>query len=107
MKLWLDDVRPMPNDYDVWIQDVNTAVYLIKSGHVDELSLDHDLGDGLVTGYDVAKLIEESAYNYDVKRIICHCHSANPVGKQQIEAAFKKADKFWKEWEGKDRNFIL
>ena len=65
MRVWLDDVRPMKDDYDVWCKTAESAIDLISCGHVTHISFDHDLGtDTGLTGYDVAKYIENCAWNY-------------------------------------------
>lgn len=98
MKLWLDDVRVMPDDYDVWCRRAEDAIAILKSGIVvSEISLDHDLGLDILTGYDVAKWIEAAAYA--LKPIVWHCHSQNPEGKRRIEAAMHNADEYWAEAE--------
>lgn len=98
MKLWLDDVRIMPDDYDVWCRKAEDVIAILKAGIVvHEISLDHDLGLDALTGYDVACWIEQAAYA--LKPIVWHCHSQNTSGKQRIEAAMRKADEYWAEAE--------
>ena len=96
MKLWLDDVRPKPSDYDVAVTDANEAIRWLETGQVTEISLDHDLGTEL-TGYTVAAWIERAAHNNEIPRLIWHIHSANPVGRQNMTMALQNADKYWDE----------
>jgi len=96
MKLWVDDIREMPDNYTVWCRTAEDAIAILLNHPVTEISLDHDLGEGQ-TGYTVAKFIEESAYNCTIAPLKCHCHSANPVGKKNIQAALNKAKQYWKE----------
>lgn len=98
MKLWLDDIRPMPDDFDIWAKTAKEAYQYIDTGKVRYISFDHDLGDG-ETGYDVAVYIEMRAFNNDIPRIEWNVHSANPVGRENIIFAMKNADKFWSEYE--------
>lgn len=64
------------------------AIAILSRGRVVECSLDHDLG-GDDTGYKVACWMEANGvWPKDGTR----CHSANPVGKQRIEAAIRKSD---------------
>jgi hypothetical protein len=109
LKIWLDDIRPIPLGYDIWAKSAYECIGLIISGNVTEISFDHDLGllgdedeDENNTGYKVATFIEEWAFNYahsltetELKRIKWDVHSANPSGKINIESAMKQADKFW------------
>lgn len=116
MKLWLDDERPMPIGFDVHVKSAWHAIELLKCGHFDEVSLDHDLGDldgDIGDGYDVACFIEEGARNLAmikegallpildarcpmiITRLKWNVHSANPVGAEKMRVALRKADEWW------------
>lgn len=75
-----------------WPDEVIDA---LKRGDVDELSLDHDLGDDKRgTGYDVLLWIEEEVHRrpaFDVPHI--SIHSANPVGRARMEAAIRAIER--------------
>lgn len=43
-KLWLDDVRPAPDDSWSWAKTVEEAQEILLTGEVTVASLDHDLG---------------------------------------------------------------
>jgi len=105
MKLWLDDIRPMPDDFDIWCTSASSAIECItmfsitdeKKRYITEISFDHDLGLEMNgTGYDVAEWIEEAAYYNMIPRIKWNIHSANPVGRINIETAMVNADKYWR-----------
>jgi hypothetical protein len=112
MKIWLDDIRPEPfplrdhresypfdryAPYDVVCVNAEQAIALINLGQVTFISFDHDLGQGK-TGYDVAKHIEEGAVTGTITTPIYYkCHSANPVGKENICAAMDNAWRHWAE----------
>lgn len=110
MRVWLDDVRPMPEGFDLWVKNYYIMLGLLVSGNVAYISFDHDLGllegetklDPYNTGYQVAKTIEEWAYRYQnglekayLPPIGWEIHSANPVGRKNIELAMKSAERFW------------
>lgn len=96
MKIWLDDVRPKPPDFDIWVKDATRAIQLLTVGGVTEISLDHDLGDETaLTGYDVAKHIEDGAYHGRIAPLTIAVHSANPVGRKNIEACIRNCKKYW------------
>ena len=95
MKLWLDDVREPVNKGWHWAKTGEEAIELLKQGAVEAVSFDHDLGESGISGYDVAKWIEEMAAHEGLDRITWKVHSANPVGKKNIEAAMRAADRFW------------
>ena len=94
-KLFLDDVRDTPNG---WVRAFTApeAIALLAAGGIDEISLDHDLGEGEAgTGYDVAVWIEEQAALGQLAPIRWSIHSANPVGRARMEAALRSAERFW------------
>ena len=44
MKLWLDDVRPPPDETWLWARTVDEAKRSSPQTELSEQSLDHDLG---------------------------------------------------------------
>lgn len=87
MRLWLDDVRPAPEGYDVVCFAVNNAIATIKQlEHFNEtielIDVDHDLGEYAKFGGDGVKLLdwlEETGRNYPIR-----IHSANVVGRENM-----------------------
>lgn len=63
---------------------------------IEVISLDHDLG-GDDTAMPVARMIEEGAYRKELPRIKWQIHSANPVGRMNLQAALGSADRYWNE----------
>ena len=98
MRVWVDDVRPKPDDYDVWLKNADVTIRTLRTCCVTHLSLDHDLGDDSKTGYDIAKFIEEAAYKKILAPLEVVVHSANPVGRKNIERALERARLFWRDW---------
>ena len=102
--VWLDDERDPcdPNTQklfgsignEVWVKSSVEAINLLKNGDVQEISLDHDLGEG-GTGMEVARWIEEEAFFERIQPLKWRIHSANPVGVDNMKLALKKADKYW------------
>ena len=81
MRIWLDDVRPMPAEWDVWLKTAEQAILAIRLGGVTAISLDHDLGEESdKTGYDVARFIEEGAFNDTIAPIEIYVHTAKSFG---------------------------
>ena len=78
MKIFLDDIRRCTPDY-TRVDNYLDCIRLLEQnkGKVEELSLDHDLGE-FHTGYSVCKWIVENEYYEGLNRIIIH--SSNPVG---------------------------
>lgn len=102
LKIWLDDKRPAPEG---WMaeNDVRLALHFIKNSAVEEISLDHDLGDeNEYTGYDVLKKIEQwLAERYITPSCvpIIRIHTANPVGRQNMLAALESIQRLIAAWE--------
>jgi len=109
IKVWLDDLLDSPEHSDrhtppnyVGVKTAWEAIDLLKQGNVEEISLDHDLGDDkkFGTGYDVAKFIEEEAFKSKsgenaIPPLIIKTHSDNAVGVSNMKMAIKNAYKFW------------
>ncbi len=94
MKIWLDDCRPCPNGF-IHCKTVEECINLLKTNEVCFISFDHDLGTDL-TGYDLAKWIEEQAFNKTLNKLDWKIHSANPTGAENIARAMTSAERFWK-----------
>lgn len=95
-KLWIDDIRPMPENFDFWAKTKDEAVDILKTGNITYVSFDHDLGDDEKgTGYDVAMWVEREAYLGHLKPFSYTIHSGNPVGAKNIEVAMTNAERYW------------
>lgn len=95
MKMYLDDVRPMPDGFDVAAKSYQEAVRLLATGCIKFISFDHDLGTK-ETGHDLANLIEKAANKGTLEPILWEIHSANPVGRKNIEEAMRGAQRIWR-----------
>lgn len=95
LRIWLDDVRPMPKGFDIWCKTADDCLYFVRHDNVEHISFDHDLGQSDGSGYFVASVIDGMAYSKEVNQISWDIHSANPVGRKNIEAAMKSAERFW------------
>lgn len=85
MKVFLDDERATPAGWTrvYWPEE---AIALLESGRVEEISLDHDLGDDEHgTGYDVVLWIEEAVATRGFKPPRMQVHSANSSARQKME----------------------
>ncbi len=99
ISIWLDDERPEPHGTQ-WVR-VTTSKQcidlIIKSQEddekVDQLSLDHDLGEPENgTGYDVVCFLEEMKHNNQTFKLPneTFVHSANPVGRRRMLQVINK-----------------
>lgn len=93
IKVWLDDERPMPLNYDVHVKTAEDAIALLAAGQVTHISLDHDLGQE-TTGYDVALWIERAAFEGMLGSLHVSVHTANPSGRRNILAALTSAKRW-------------
>lgn len=94
MKLYLDDVRDLPDESFDLARSYDEAVLFVKENGIPPfISFDHDLGVDeneklLPTGFDFAKWLVEmdmdNIYKFP-ENFSFNVHSANPVGKANIE----------------------
>lgn len=100
-KLYLDDIRiPQTEGWDI-VRNYDDFVYWIRlNGVPDEVSFDHDLAEISYdsktqkesfkyyekTGYDAAKWLGHYCISENIPFPKWNVHSANPVGKANIEA---------------------
>ena len=99
MKLWLDDLRPVPYGYE-GARSVNEAKQLILEAEhngieIEALDLDHDLGDYADQGGDAIRLLDwlaerETFYPVEI-------HTANPVGRVNMERILTRywGEQYW------------
>ena len=91
MKLFVGDTREVPDGTWTLVRTAKEAITLLQEheGEIEEISLDHDLGEGL-DGYHLLKWIEAKVFLHSYKPPgIMLVHSANPVGKANMEAAIR------------------
>lgn len=89
IKVYLDDEREAPEGW-IRVYWPEEAIELLKTGNVEELSLDHDLGDDdRGTGYDVILWIEEQVvlHNFNPPKI--RIHTANLSARLKMENGVK------------------
>jgi aspartyl/asparaginyl-tRNA synthetase len=71
MKLWIDDIRKKPSNYDFWAKSYDEAITILNTEKITHISFDHDLGsendNGMDTGYDIARIIEKWAHDGDIQ----------------------------------------
>ena len=91
MKVYLDDLREAPDGW-VRVKTAHDSIELLKSLKVEEISLDHDLGDEKIngSGYDVLLWIEEKVYTENLKPPKIKIHSANVSARLRMESALRK-----------------
>lgn len=94
-KLYLDDER-FPKLSDDWIivRSFDEFIKIIlDKGLPSHISFDHDLGDNVPTGFDCVKWMIHGM-KYDLRNVDINVHSANPVGRDNIEGLVKSWNKF-------------
>ena len=112
MKLWIDDVTPVPKGYSLVALSVNTAKRLIQmieyrnerygthtsEGITDDMEIElidigYDAGEYACDGEDYIKLLEwleETGRNYPIR-----IHSMNPFGVKNMRRIIQRNG--WKE----------
>ena len=94
MKVYLDDERSTP---DGWVRVYwpDEAIELLKTGQVQEISLDHDLGnDERGTGYDVVLWVEEAVMTRGFVPPRMSVHSANSSARKKMELGIDAIKKY-------------
>jgi len=98
MKLYLDDERNIPDNTWELVKTADDAIFCLKSGDVDYVSLDHDLGDDEAgTGYKVLLWIENELHNnptYIPPKI--SIHTANSSARDKMELGLESIKKYTK-----------
>lgn len=94
--MFLDDERmpdgvpglPEPDDW-VIVRSAAECIALLETREVIAVSLDHDLGADVPTGYDVACWLELAHAEGRPVPPQLYVHTANPVGRARILAALR------------------
>jgi len=79
MKVFLDDIRETPTGWHRTFTVAETITCL-ESRQVTHLSVDNDLGEGLVEGYEVLNWLEEAIYTdktFPIPVIIVHSDNSS------------------------------
>ena len=93
MRIWIDDIRPMPSVYYIHCQSVNDTIGIIEyiemkqKERIDLLDIGHDAGDFRCDGGDYIKILdwlEEKNISIPIR-----IHSGNIVGRQTMERIIK------------------
>lgn len=93
-KFWLDDVRPAPEGY-LWFQTAESLIEVLKIYYnsqptidkVVEISLDNDLGEGYIEGYQVLDWLESLFIPVEFS---IHIHTSNPVARERMRAIIQR-----------------
>ena len=94
MRVFLDDERQTPEGW-VRVYSPSEAIALLETGKVEEISLDHDLGnDGKGTGYDVIVWIEQAVVLRAFKPPKMSVHSANSSARDKMNAGIRSIERF-------------
>ena len=98
-KLWLDDIRPKPDDELgvkwLWYTTAEAMIEDLKHyfnwrpivDTIELISLDNDLGEGNMEGYKVLDWLE-SLLIYVPFGI--HIHTSNPVARERMRAIIQR-----------------
>lgn len=85
INVYLDDFRPCPEGF-VLARNVEECLLLLGNSKVNILSLDHDLGIGEPTGYDLVKeMVERGYYANEI-----YLHSSSTSGRMNMYELLQK-----------------
>lgn len=96
MKIFLDDERTTPEGWTRAYSVEDAQLFILTTRlpqcnyTIEALSLDHDLGENVPSGYDLLNWLEELVYNdpsFPVPEITIH--SANPTGRANMMRALE------------------
>jgi hypothetical protein len=97
MRVFLDDERPTPTGW-TRVRWPDEAIALLETGDVEEISLDHDLGDDARgTGYDVILWIEEAVALRGFKPPTMGVHSGNSSARIKMLAGIAAIERKYSE----------
>ena len=98
MKIWVDDIRPMPKEYNMYLRTVDEVIsvieYIEAKQHysIEIISLDHDAGD--YGPPDYIKILDwlEEKQAIDNLQIdwLFDIHSQNPIGVEKMKQIIRK-----------------
>lgn len=103
MNVWLDDVREVPEEFDIWCKTAREMISVLqqREGQLEMISLDHDLGENeyeVGNGYQVVTWIEQQVALTDyVPPKEIRVHSANPIAKKRMLQCIDQIHKLVKE----------
>lgn len=102
MNIYLDDIRNPNSEGWTIVRDAYSAIDIILSNwnNIDNISLDHDLGDESIVGngYKVVLAIENYVYkNHPAHLPKIYVHSANPVASKRMCSAINHINKIYQE----------
>ena len=97
-KIWVDDIRPMPKEYNMHLRTVDEVIsvieYIESKQHysIEIISLDHDAGD--YGPPDYIKILDwlEEKQAIDNLQIdwLFDIHSQNPIGVEKMKQIIRK-----------------
>lgn len=91
MKIFIDDIRTAPSKYDLTFTTGEAFLKYIKKNNIydfDLISLDHDLGEDVMSGYDLVKKLVE----LNVQSKNWQFHTDNFVGLKNMALYLKSAE---------------
>lgn len=98
MRLWVDDERPAPRGW-YHARTAEEAIFLLDAEKIEEISLDHDLGDRdhdpEWTGYTVLLHIESKVvWDINYSAPVISIHTANEGVRRKMELGKASIERF-------------
>ena len=90
IRLWIDDERPMPDEYDVWAKTSAGALTVLERAARDGaplgvVSFDHDLG-----GDDTTRRVMMWMAEHNIWPATVRIHTANSVGCEYLAGTARR-----------------
>jgi hypothetical protein len=93
IQLWVDDVRPAPGPDWTIARTSAEAIQFLRTGRVEVVSFDHDLGGDDTSMRAIDWLDEAVSNDPEFRAPRVQVHSSNPVGARRIRAAVESMNR--------------
>lgn len=90
MKVFFDDLRDPPDNTWMVSRSFDHAIRLLSTIVATHISLDHDMGEGERSGYELLCWIEERVFVDGWPMPEITVHSQNPSGRAKMELTIRR-----------------
>lgn len=97
IRLWVDDEREKPPEYDVWAKSYHEALPILETQQVCVVSLDYELGpSGCYTGLDIIQWILDQTLQDKINNMSIYIHTKSIACGLKMHEIRSKIDQYWK-----------
>jgi len=97
MKIFIDDIREVNDNKWIIFRTYEQFIPFFINNYkiIDLISLDHDMGNNKMTGYEFLNWLESKIFHVEFKNVPnIQIHSQNPVGRINMNKVIKSIEKF-------------